>query len=816
MKHLSLSTLGVLLLFLLFRTEARACHGLPLVNYIVNVGPNGVTISAESNPASCGCGPIYMETEIRCVGSGGFTGNPPAWNAPTIWNSPPWYHSTLNIPGYGPPNWLDNCVPEPYFPIFIPFTDLCPGASYQLRSRENPCGSGGTPGPWTTAFLFTTPGVPATAVLNVVSSNDSVCVGQPVTCSASLTSSNSCLNSANPVYTWTTNPVQPGTPFSGTNFTFTPASSCVVTLTVTDNNTFCYPALTDSFTVFVGNPVATVVAAASSPVCQGGCVPLLASFNVQGAVQWEISPNGITWTAIPGATTSSYLHCPVNALSYFRAKVTGGCNTATSNVVTVNTTPVATLNVTPSSPSICAGQPTTLAATGASTYTWNGGSLVNASGASQTVSPTVTTTYTVTGNPQSACPSTQTVTVVVNPLPQLVFSPASPQVCPGGSVVFTCGADSNFYNWNIGSTLATLSPGVNDSMLCTPNGSASYQVTAVSPAGCSVNGIYQVNVLPAPAVSTSSDSLRVCPSFADTVMLGGAMQYAVSPVSGVNLLNVNGSIMVFSPASSQTYLVIGTDSLGCSDSVHIHVQADSLATIAAGNDTAICAGQSISLTASGAQNYAWSGAGILSGGNTATPLVAPAVSTSYIVTGTDADGCTGTDSVHITVNALPAITFDIGIDSICFSEPQFQISALPPGGVFFGTNYNNVFGNILYPNAVYYDMCFVSYTYTDVNGCTNSALDSLFIDICISVEEHDALQTGISVFPNPAQDMFTIRLSNAEPAVVEVFSADGKLVHSRTAVQNELQVDCSRWAVGTYVLRATQNGHTRTLKLVVH
>lgn len=83
------------------------------------------------------------------------------------------------------------------------------------------------------------------------------------------------------------------------------------------------------------------------------------------------------------------------------------------------------------------------------------------------------------------------------------------------------------------STLATLSPGVNDSMLCTPNGSA----------------------------------------------------------------------MAFSPASSQTYLVIGTDSQGCSDSLSIYVQADSLETVAAGNGMAICTGQSISLTASGAQSH---------------------------------------------------------------------------------------------------------------------------------------------------------------------------------------------------------------------
>jgi hypothetical protein len=812
MKHISLRTLGVLLLVLLLRAEAKACHGLPLVNYIVTTSPTGVTITAESNPASCGCGPVFMETEIRCVGSTGFTGNPPVWNAANIWNTPPWYHSTLNIPGYGPPNWLDDCVPEPYNPIFIPYSDLCPGASYQLRSRENPCGSGGTPGPWTSPFQFTTPGVPASSLLNVVVSNDSVCIGQPVTFSASLSSSNSCVNNANPVFSWTTIPAQPGTPFSGANLTFTPSSSCQVILTVTDNNTFCYPAVTDTFNVFVGGPAANVLALASTPVCQGGCVPLLVSSNVQGAVQWEISPNGILWTPIPGATTNSYLHCPVSALSYFRVVFTGGCNTVTSNVVTVNVTPVAPLSVTPVSPVICAGQQATLTASGASNYSWNGGSLINASGASQTVSPTVTTTYTITGNPLAACPSTQTVTVIVNPLPQLVFTPAAPQICPGTSFVFTCGADSNIYNWNIGNTLASLSPGVNDSMLCTPNGSASYQVTAVSPGGCTTNGVYQVSVLAAPTVAASSDSLRVCPAFADTVLFGGALQYTVSPASGVSVLNASGSAMAFAPASSQTYLIIGTDSQGCSDTVAVYVQADSLAAVQAGSSSAICAGQSVTLSASGALSYVWSGTGILSGGNTATPLVAPASSTSYIVTGTDADGCTGSDTVNITVNALPVVLFSISNDSVCITDAPVQLTnAAPAGGSFSGTA---VSGNTFDPSLATAGVYAIAYSYTDANGCTATATDSVVVALCVSVEENNALQTGISVFPNPVQDMFTIRLSNPAPAAVEVIAADGKLVLARSSVQNELQVDCSLWAAGTYIMRVTQNGQTHTLKLV--
>jgi hypothetical protein len=783
-----------------------------LVNYVVAVGPQDVVINGESNQASCGCGPYYLETEIRCLGSSVFTGNPPAWNAANIWNSPPWYHAILNVPNYNPPNWPDNCVNEPYFPTIIPFTALCPGATYQLRSRENPCGAGGSPGPWTTPFTFTTPGIPATSVLNVTVSSDSICIGQQVSYSASITSNNTCLNSANPSFVWTTIPQQPGTPFTGPNLTFTPVSSCSVFVTASDNTVFCYPSITDTSTLFVGNPVQTVVAAAPSSVCQGGCVPLLATFNVQGVVQWEISPNGITWTAIPGATTASYVHCPVNNLSYFRAQVTGSCNTAVSNVVTVNVTPVAPLTISPGSPSVCVGQTLTLSATGASSYSWNGGNLVNAGGSSQTVSPAVTTTYTVTGNPASACPSVQTITVQVNQVPQLVFSPAAPQVCAGSSFVFTCGSDTNVYSWNIGNTLTSLSPGINDSMLCTPNGSTTYQVTAVSPAGCSVTGFYQVNVLPAPAITSTTDSLRVCAGTPDTLLFSGAVQYSVSPQSGVSLLNAGGSLMEFSPAVSQTYWITGTDSLGCTDSISIYVQADSLIALAAAPGDTLCAGQTLTLSAAGALNYSWTGADIVSGGNTATPLVSPVSTTTYIVTGTDADGCSGSDSAVVLVNPLPAVGFSLaGPDSICESDGPYLLSgATPPGGTFSGTA---VTGNLFDPGFAGAGTYSITYTYTDSNGCTALAADTMLVMTCVSVQEN-SLQNTVVVFPNPVQDMFTIRLGNPAPAFVEVFTADGKLVFTRNLVQTELQVDCSRWASGTYLVQVSQNGQTHTLKLV--
>jgi hypothetical protein len=76
------------------------------------------------------------------------------------------------------------------------------------------------------------------------------------------------------------------------------------------------------------------------------------------------------------------------------------------------------------SPTICAGQTATLTATGASTYSWNTGSLLNPI----LVSPSSSTVYSVTGT-SLGCSTTTVVTVVVNPLP--VMSVNSSTICIG-------------------------------------------------------------------------------------------------------------------------------------------------------------------------------------------------------------------------------------------------------------------------------------------------------------------------------------------------------------------------------------------------
>lgn len=127
----------------------------------------------------------------------------------------------------------------------------------------------------------------------------------------------------------------------------------------------------------------------------------------------------------------------------FNLGVYTGCEGSRVLVTATITTPPS-IALSASQTEICAGQSTDLSVTSSNdpdyTYTWTPGPLT---GATQTVSPAATTTYTVnavdnSNGPNAGCASTGTIGITVNPLPQpVVISPTAPIVCVGGNVSIT-------------------------------------------------------------------------------------------------------------------------------------------------------------------------------------------------------------------------------------------------------------------------------------------------------------------------------------------------------------------------------------------
>ena len=106
--------------------------------------------------------------------------------------------------------------------------------------------------------------------------------------------------------------------------------------------------------------------------------------------------------------------------------------------------------------------------------------------------------------------------------------------------------------------------------------------------------------------------------------------------------------------------------------------------ITATKDTAICKGSSLQLSASGAVTYQWNASPYLSNLTIANPVANPPVTTSFIVTGTDALGCVDTDTVVVTVRNLPVVT--ASSDTAICGSGAVQLSVKPnTGGTYIWT-----------------------------------------------------------------------------------------------------------------------------------
>jgi hypothetical protein len=302
--------------------------------------------------------------------------------------------------------------------------------------------------------------------------------------------------------------------------------------------------------------------------------------------------------------------------------------------VTATITNTITVNGSASQNSICQGESVTLSATGATTYTWNPGGL---SGSSVTVTPSSSTTYSVTGT-TAGCTGTANVSITVTPIPVVSISgPVS--ICNGSSATLTAsGAGS--YIWSTGATTAS----INVSPIINTN----YSVTGIT-AGCTGSNSTSIVVNPNAVVSISGAG-SICAGSSATLIASGASTFLWS--TGATTASI-----VVSPSVNTNYSVTGTSS-GCNGTNSAQINVNPNPVVSISGPSGICNGSSAILTASGAASYLWS-----TGATTASINVSPSVITTYSVTGTAA-GCTGSNSSTISVNPNPVVSIS-GAGSIC-------------------------------------------------------------------------------------------------------------------------------------------------------
>jgi hypothetical protein len=275
-----------------------------------------------------------------------------------------------------------------------------------------------------------------------------------------------------------------------------------------------------------GGPIITAFATPSS-VCAGNTVALFA--NGADTYTWSggIS-SGVPFTL---TTTSAYTVVGTNTNS--------GCSYGAVVTVTANSPPLSISGAT----ALCTGNSTTLSASGANSYTWSFGS----NSTSVTLSPSVTTTYTLSGTDQNGCIGSKTLHVVVNSIPILTVTGNPLNICSGStSTLFASGAGT--YSWSNGSS--------NSVIVISPPTNSVYFITGVN-SGCPpVTQSVGVSVNPTPTVTVIASSTLLCSGQSVSISVSGANSYLWNTGS-------TASMIVVSPSVTTTYTATGINPGGC-------------------------------------------------------------------------------------------------------------------------------------------------------------------------------------------------------------------------------------------------------------
>ncbi|MDQ3016536.1 MAG: SprB repeat-containing protein, partial [Bacteroidota bacterium] len=169
----------------------------------------------------------------------------------------------------------------------------------------------------------------------------------------------------------------------------------------------------------------------------------------------------------------------------------------------------------------------------------------------------------------------------------------------------------------------------------------------------------------------------------------------------------------------------------------------------AGTDINACEGdQNISLNGesignNGNETYSWTatngGIAFLSDPDIADPTIDLPAGFNGIITYTlrvEEDTCFGEDQIDLIVHPLPVINIP-QIGPFCTNDATFPLAASPGGGTWSGDNNGNAFNPTLQGPGIH----IVTYTYTNLNDCTNAE--------SMEIEVYDI--PDVSISPDPAE-----------------------------------------------------------------
>jgi gliding motility-associated-like protein len=526
------------------------------------------------------------------------------------------------------------------------------------------------------------------------------------------------------------------------------------TLTVFDfGNNFTYTA-TATFNSLI--PLTGNLSKSSSVTCNGAATATAAVTNITGGSgnQTYVWTNGITTYTLPNPqnlTAGNYTYVVTDALT--------GC--VINAGFFISQPPAMNLNVTASSPTVCAGTSISFTAANSGgvpgpgyTYTWSGGPATSTYAPFHGLSGVYI--HTVSSRDGNSCLITATVAanIIANP----VINIASASICPlKTGTISALGATS--YTWSDNSNGTSLS----DNPLVT----TTYSLVGAA-AGCTstATGSIVLNSVPVPTLSSNSP---VCNNQSLSFNAIGGSSYQWTGPLAFSSSAQNPVVNPATPARTGVYNVTVTAANTCTNTASISVTVNPTPVLAATGST-VCINTAVNLgvNAPAAVSYSWTGPNSFTSASQNPSITIPSVSSSgtYTVKISSAAGCTNSAAANVTVTALPVPLFTTDSPKCKGSMLTFN-STQSTGGVSYswaGPNgFTYAFSNPLIVN-VSVAASGVYTLYLSKGPCTTSTTNTVVIF---------PLPTPVAANTGPACDTKSLGLSVTGSNVTYTWSGPG-------------------------------------------
>lgn len=402
---------------------------------------------------------------------------------------------------------------------------------------------------------------------------------------------------------------------------------------------------------------------ANDTVCSGANNDtLFLSGHLGTILRWEYSTDGgNTWVYINN-TSTSHIYSNLTTTTIFHAVVQNSvCGPAVSSNDTITVTSVSDAGFIAGATPGCPNETSGILVLNGHSGTVLGWQFSVDGGASWTDTLNLndslaytnlsdTTIYrAVVQNQGCTADTTSSAAVIVYPKPLASFT--ADTVCQGNATTFTNASSVaagaiQFNQWDFGDNTTSLI--ANPQHTYPALGTYTVNLVVISNFGCQDTATVNVitDTLPN-ALITASGAMSFC--------CGGSV--SLSGMPGLTYLwsasaATTQSITVNDCSGSGNYQLTVTDPLStCSNTASVAVVIFPLPPVDAGNDTAINNGGAVVLNGQGAIVYSWTPVTDLTNPGIANPVATPNATTSYVLTGTDLNGCVNADTITITVIA---------------------------------------------------------------------------------------------------------------------------------------------------------------------